>query len=253
MIPTDVMPLNEQDLAELAQARASFFAFLNVHFTTLPDLEFVQRIRGEEVTCVLDALVADETLHPDVIAGASLMRSYLRSTLKMVVPKLAEELCVDRTRLYRGVSPSYGPPPPNEVVWGNRASSVALVLQEIAEIYRQAEMAVSPEAHERLDYIGVELDFQYQLAQREAEAWRAGDQDKARGLLKRQADFLPDHLGQWFPAFVERALTYAETDFYRGHMQMLRGFLADEQRRLQELVEETRIVTMDPFKAPTAM
>ncbi len=235
---TNELLTNEQELSEIAHTRASFFAFLNIHFTTLPDVAFVQRIRGDEFTSVLDALSGDEALGTDVVAGAALMRGYIQSTQSMEPPQLSEALGVDRTRLYRGVSPQYGPPPPNEAVWVKSNSPVPEILLGIAEVYRQAGMAISPDAHERLDYIGVELDLHYHLACREADAWLSGDHARAQALLQQQVAFLGEHILRWVPAFIEKASSMAETDFYRGHLQMLRGFLTGEEQRLQELLAD---------------
>jgi TorA maturation chaperone TorD len=247
MQPIDETPLSGRDLAEIAGARASLCRFLNVPFTTLPDLGFVERIRGSEFVSALGALAGDEVVHSDVAAGASLMLGYIRSTMEMEEGKLLEELGVDRTRLYRGVAPGYGPPPPCEAVWSPRASDSAAVLRELAEIYREAGMALSPEARERLDYIGVEMEYHQQLAMREAEAWEAGEGEKARGLLDRQAEFLGRHVGLWAPHFVEKALSMAETDFYRGHLMMLRGFLAGELERIRLLLDDADLTYPDPI------
>jgi len=225
---TDEVPMNQQEMAEIARARASFCVFLNVHFTTLPDLEFVGRIRECEFLCALDAL-AEDSCAPEIAAGASLMAGFIRSTLNSSAAALSEMLGVDRTRLYRGVSPAYGPPPPCEAVWNGQTSDTATVLKALADVYVAAGMAMSSDARERLDYIGIELEFLRMLALRELEAWEAGQEANAKSLLRQQSKFVGEHLVHWVPAFVERALTQAETDFYRGHMRMLLGFLDDEQ------------------------
>jgi putative dimethyl sulfoxide reductase chaperone len=238
MESTDKGALTGLELAEMARARAAILAFLNLHFTTLPDAAFVEHVRTPEYAAALDALATDDSLPEDMTTGAKEMANFIGSNAAVAVPAFSDTLGVDRTRLYRGVSPSYGPPPPYEAVWSKRVTNVAATLQEIAGIYREAGMAISPEAKERVDQIGVELDFVNQLAQREAEAWEAGETDKARDLLKAQASFLYLHVGDWTPPFVEKALTMAETDFYRGHLKMLRGFLSSEGERMQSLLED---------------
>ncbi|MFH0810978.1 MAG: molecular chaperone TorD family protein [Pseudomonadota bacterium] len=238
MESTNEGAMSGHDLAEMARARASILAFLNLHFTTLPDAAFVEHVRGQEYTAALEALAADDSLPADMTTGAGLMLGFIRSTAGTEASRFSDVLGVDRTRLYRGVSPTYGPPPPYEAVWSKRVTNVASTLQEIAGIYRQSGMVVSPEAKERQDSIGVELDYLNQLALREAEAWEAGQTKQARGLLEAQTAFLVAHVGDWAPAFVEKALTKAETDFYRGHLTMLRGFLASERDRVQALLED---------------
>ena len=230
--------ISGSDLAELARARASILAFLNLHFTTLPDTAFVEHVRGQEYADALEALAADDSLPADMAAGAGAMLAFIRSNVGTAETAFSDTLGVDRTRLYRGVSPAYGPPPPYEAVWSKRVTSVAATLQEIAAIYRQSGMVISPDAKERLDSIGVELDYLHQLALQEAAAWEAGQKEQARGLLQAQQAFLSMHVGDWAPAFVEKALTKAETDFYRGHLTMLRGFLTSQRDQIPALLDD---------------
>jgi TorA maturation chaperone TorD len=41
---------------------------------------------------------------------------------------------------------------------------------------------------------------------------------------------MSQHLGNWAPAFIKKALEYAKTEFYEGRLLMLRGFFANEKR-----------------------
>ncbi len=236
MTSTDDMPLEPQELAIIAKSRAAFYSLLNVHFTVLPDAEFVGRIRDSDFTSVLDSLVNDESLAKGIAQGAALMRDYVNKTRGDQAAKLSEKLGVDRTRLYRGVAPGYGPPPPYESVWSGSGQGTA-VLQAIAAVYREAGLARSPDATERIDYIGVELDFMREMALREAAAWESGARDAADQSLKAQYSFMNEHL-QWIPAFVDKALEQVETDFYKGHLLLLRHYVIEDQERLQELLEE---------------
>ncbi len=228
--------LNPQELASSARARAAFYSFLSVHFTTLPDPAFVERMRNGDVTLMLEALVNDEAAEADIVTGASLMRDYLNQTRGVETAELSQALGVDRTRLYRGVSPTYGPPPPYEMVWSKMWQDISL-LQTLARTYREMGLAPSPDAAERLDYIGVELDFMRELALREAAAWESDTPATAAKLLEAQHAFMTEHLGGWPSAFVEKALEWAKTDFYKGHLLMLRGFVTSEQQELASLVK----------------
>ncbi len=233
-------PLDTQELAEIARARAALFAFLNLHFVNLPDENFINHIRTDNFRLALEDLQSDAD-ESDLKTGADLMLNYVRASNEMSVNDLSNALGVDRTRLYRGISPSYGPPPPYEAVWTKRSSSVTAVLQAIAGFYQEDGMAISPNAKDRLDFVGVEMDCLYQLATREAASWDLGDEAKASQLLDRQNLFLHEHLGDWLPAFVEKALTMAQTNFYRGHLIMLRGLVAEEKERMQALLDELRV------------
>jgi TorA maturation chaperone TorD len=229
--------LNTQEAGQIARARAAFYSFLSVHFTALPDEAFVDRMRDGDLARMLKALTGDPTLEADIADGASLMTSFLEARGEDDPSQLAETLGVDRTRLFRGVSPAYGPPPPFEMVWSKTHQDITL-LQVLAGFYGEMGLAPSKEIVERHDYAGVELDLMCELALREAQAWESGDPQSATDLLETQTGFMSQHLGEWLPAFIEEALKWVKTDFYKGHLLMLRGFIASEQRELAFLAGE---------------
>ncbi len=220
----ELQELKFKELAETAQVRVAFYSFLNLHFVTLVDRAFVVRLRNGELSTVLEALKQDEFNEDDVIAGATLMLDYLKKTSEMDLDQLTEKLGVDRTCLYRGVAKGYGPPPPYELIWSKNAEDYS-VLQTISRVYRDAGLEPSPDAKERLDYISVEMDFLRELAQSEVLAWNSGDSLSASSLLEKQRDFMNLHFGAWVPLYIEKAFEQVETDFYRGHLLMLRGFV----------------------------
>jgi TorA maturation chaperone TorD len=225
-----------QELAYIARARAAFYAFLNLHFTTLPDEKFVKRLRDGEFNSVLETLKNDTSGGEDIFSGAALMSAYLEKMQAADTAQLVQDLGVDRTRLYRGVAKGYGPPPPYEMVWTREAQDFS-ILQVIAGAYRQVGLEPSPEVRERLDYISVELDFIRELALREAAAWECGDETTAGSLLATQEAFMRQHLGSWAPGFIEKALEHVKTDFYKGHLCMLRGFINNDRLVLAVMVE----------------
>jgi TorA maturation chaperone TorD len=221
-------------LAHSARARAAFCTFLNSHFTTLPDEAFVEQMRGSACSAMLAALVADSSVEDNLAAGADLMAAYLRATSAEPPAELARILGVDRTRLYRGITPDYGPPPPYELVWSKTYRDVTL-LQILTRQYREQGLALSLEATERPDYIGVELEFFRALVVREAEGWEAGTPEGANAALaarEAQRTFLDGHLAAWARLYVDQVLSQARTDFYQGHLLMLQGFLSSEQQSL---------------------
>lgn len=225
--------VDSQTLAESARARAAFAAFLNLHFMTLPDEAFVEQMRSPACAEMLERIQHDPSAGPDLAAGAAHMRAALEATRAEPPAALAQMLGVERTRLYRGVTPRFGPPPPYEMVWSKTFADVTL-LTALAARYRDAGLMQAADSRERADYIGVELDFVQALAAQEAEAWTAGAHGQAASLRAAQRSFMDQHLAAWVPAYVEQALGHAQTGFYRGHLLLLRGFLAAEQQALAE-------------------
>ena len=225
--------LDSEAMAGNARTRASFYSMINVHFITLPDLAFVTKIRSSEFSGTLKSLAADQALPEELSAGASLMSRFLDDNASLTDTEISEKLGLDRTSLYRGLTPEISPPPPCEAVWSLTRPNVVELLQELSGIYRQSGMGLDYDIGERLDYIGVELDYMRQLAEKEAEAWQKGDTDTAETMLERQGEFFMVHLNVWTESFIEKALSMAKTDFYRGHLTMLRGFFAAEREGFQ--------------------
>ncbi len=235
MINTQVEALlSTEEMQLLAQARATFSSLLSVHFLNIPDTDFSGKLRQGEFTQSLELLANETDVHPDIAAGAGRMLAFLAVTQDQPPETLAQTLGIDRTRLYRGVSPQYGPPPPYEAEWVSTQDKSG-ALQQIAAIYHESGMMKAPEANERLDYIGIELAYIEQMAGEELRRWQSGESEQASQYYALQKSFTLEHLAKWVPAFVEKALEYAQTDFYRGHLFMLRGFIAEQVEIYDEL------------------
>lgn len=223
--------LQAQELVAQARTRAGLCTLVGAHFTMLMDDHFVDEIRRPAYRSFLAELSTDEGGGEEMATGAARMLDFIGLTLADHRSDLATRLGVERTLLFRGVSPQNGPPPPYEAVWCLGRSEFDL-LQEISAIYQQSGFRQSPNVHERQDYIGMELDYLCALASCEANAWESEAFDLAKKMMLSQHAFLADHLSTWAPAFIEKALTYARTDFYTGQLMLLRGFIERELKAL---------------------
>jgi TorA maturation chaperone TorD len=113
------------------------------------------------------------------------------------------------------------------MVWSQKWREVDLLI-ELAKIYRENNLAPSTKVIDRLDYMGMELEFIHAIATRETNAWDEGKLDAAGTLFDEQKAFFSEHMQQWIPNFVEKALEFAQTDFYHGHLLMARGFILEQ-------------------------
>jgi TorA maturation chaperone TorD len=219
--------INQSEAVAEAQARAGMYRFLANLFNQRPDLELVQRLRemGPEGFSIG---VGQGDISADVEQGLQEMASFMDDTLERPEEEVEQELAVDWTRLFRGVSPSYGPPPPYEEVYREGTGSPSEVLQVIMQKYHQYAVDVDEKAGNRPDYIGIELDFLRHLCQSEAEAWAQGQEEAALGHQAAQKEFLTKHLGRWAEKFCERAIAEAKTDFYRGFLRLTQGVLKEQ-------------------------
>ncbi len=218
---------NTSEALESAQARAGMYSFLANLFNRRPDLDLVRRLRemGPEG---FDIAIDRDDISPEVGRGVQEMASYITSTQDWPDGEVEQDLAVDWTRLFRGVSPSYGPPPPYEGVYIEGAASPSDILQAVVQMYHKYSVDVDENAANRPDYIGIELDFLRYLNESEADAWAKGEQETAFGYQAAQQDFLSKHLGRWAGRFCDRAMKEAKTDFYRGFIRLTKGVLKDE-------------------------
>jgi TorA maturation chaperone TorD len=107
--------------------------------------------------------------------------------------------------------------------------------------YREVGLTPGQELNERADYIGIEIDYLRHMALQEAAAWEGMDIGAALDVVRKERLFI-ESAKEWISSFIDRAMEFAQTDFYRGHMQMLRGFLGDETVRLSGMMDEIQAV-----------
>lgn len=224
---------NTDHYATFARERSALYAFLNLHFMLLPTPSIITQMRQRILENPFTEVASDSENHTDLTQGWNLMMEYLRTTQTTPVEELAQILGIDRTRLYRGVSGNFGPPPPYEAVWVDADHETEEVLGDLVSTYHAAGFEPGGESNERVDYIGVELDFLRQLALDEAEAWQKRNVQAALDIIKQEKEFVK-RVNTWFSRFSAKAKTFAQTDLYRGHLYLVNGFLADELDRLQE-------------------
>lgn len=230
---------NTEDLREHASVRAAFCSLLSACFIERPDEAFVDRLLSDTFASALEAFVKEGEASEDVLAGIARMSDYIESAKTSERGTVSNELGVDRTKLYRGVAPNYGPLPPVETVWTSDAIRDGSILHKLIVEYDSSNMKVSAEATERPDYLGIELEYYRRLIVGEENAWSECKVEDAQALLAKQKSFLAAHLENWVPRFIESALPEAKTDFYRGHLLLLKGFLSDEAVFTQAALEHT--------------
>ncbi len=228
---TTDMNLNPSSIATVAKTRAGLYSFIALHFNHVVNAEFVDNIRDARFSDMLHAIADGRDSEDPLTIGAVLMAVFVEKTRGDDRQSVADRLGVERTRLYRGLSPNHGPTPPYEALWTGRAEN-PVFLHGLAQCYQQAGVELVSKCHERLDYLGVELDFMRLLAEREAAAWEAKNEEVAASLYMMQKTFFDEHLSGWTVRFVEKALESAKSDFYRAHLHMLEGLLETEKQIL---------------------
>lgn len=214
-------------LSDPTMSRASFYAFLSIHFMQLPDSYFVGILRSEAYLEILKEVAQSSAAHSEIAKGAAMMHADLAHTASIDDTDMAVRLGIDRTLLYRGVSPHHGPKPPFEALWVGDEKQNG-VFQKLAATYAHSGFVLKKDIHERLDYIGIQMNFIEGLLIDELSARQASNQQAICSIQNRRWEFISTHFGNWVPQYISCAMNYARTDFYRGHLLMLKGFTEQE-------------------------
>lgn len=127
--------------------------------------------------------------------------------------------------------------PLNEIEYGDIKADPLFQphrLADLAAFYRAFGLEVAPEADERHDHVGVELEFMCVLAAKEAYALEhqldAEQLDLCRDAQKK---FLREHLGRWTPAFTRRLARETENSPLAALANLTRAFVEAECARFQ--------------------
>jgi TorA maturation chaperone TorD len=216
----------EHSAVQQAEARASLYGFLAGLLNEAPNATLVRQLRAAGGDAFNLSPLAGP-VEADVAQALSEIAQFVDATRAEREEAVQQQLAVDWTRLFRGVSPGYGPTPPYEGLFGDGTQTHLEVMLAIQRIYLENGAALDDEVHNRADYLGLELAFLSLLAEREAEAWQRGAADEAFDLGARAGAFLADHPACWAPAYLQEAQAKAQTDFYRGLLRLTQALLAE--------------------------
>lgn len=121
--------------------------------------------------------------------------------------------------------------PPYEIEYGNTTVyQQSGGLSDVAAFYKSCGLESTPE--ERLDHIGVELEFMYFLTFKEAYASQHHGEDKVQTCRAMQKRFLETHLGCWSPLFFRLVQRKSISPFYQVMASVSREFLDSEVQLL---------------------
>jgi TorA maturation chaperone TorD len=105
-------------------------------------------------------------------------------------------------------------------------------LSDVAAFYRAFYMDVSDDAKERIDHIGIELEFMHFLTYKEAYARQHHGEEQAQICVDAQRKFLKEHLGRWAPLLARLMRRLELRGFYGALAALLENFLAADCRTL---------------------
>lgn len=130
---------------------------------------------------------------------------------------LLEALAVDRTTLLRApYKTGFNAPYESQYRRSQKSNNLQLNLRK-----RYLESGYIPvHTNEAMDFFCVQLDFLRVIILK-----MISEQDHAEEWVELQLQFLHNHIGSWFKDYASAAIPLAETDFYKGWILFLTGFL----------------------------
>ena len=208
---TDCIPWTEYEKA---------FGFLAGILNNPPCTAMVSQLR-EGFSRPPESLPAE-----NVHEGDARMISYFQQHAGTPLENVAEELAVDWTRLFRGLSRQAGPQPPYEGVYCEKNGIGIATLLEVKQQYQKYGLSIPEGKNNREDYLGYELDFVRHLAAKAAAAQKAQKREEEEDYRTALSEFLNSHLN-WTNDFCGRAADYTRTDFYSGFLILLQDTVSE--------------------------
>lgn len=216
------------ELASVMDGRAKTYGLLARLYRVEVDEPLLKELRGMRFPT--------NTGNAHVDAGYDLMYRYLKNVWEDALLDLARDYV--RVFIGHGVNGHAAAYPYESVHTSEKRLLMQEARAEVLAIYRANNLKKEEHWRECEDHIAVELEFMQIMAQRTAEALRAGDEDGAEASLRTQRAFVADHLANWVPMLTSDMLRFSETELYRGLAELTEGFVETEGQLLDELLGE---------------
>lgn len=141
--------------------------------------------------------------------------------------------CFLGTKTYRGLTGA-----PYESLYRDSSGTLmGPIRTQVFNTYKRERIALQPDLDLPEDHLSFEMEFLAVLCDRCAKAVEAGDRDEALRVLGVQKAFLEEHVLAWFPRFHNLTTKLLETRFYRGVLNVTRGFLESEPESIGGLAQ----------------
>ena len=190
------------------------------------------RLPGSELPALLDELEsALGRLDSDSCGNAArLKQSYINDSVSC-------PLEIDYARLF--VGPFLVPAPPyGSVYLEEKRQLMGESTIDVRHHYLSLGLDLSPDFKEAPDHICAELEFMHVLISQGIEAIDAAEYAQLSESVRHQRVFLEKHLGAWMPAFTDKVIEHARTDYYRHLAVVTRTFVAEDMEGLPDLPAE---------------
>lgn len=126
----------------------------------------------------------------------------------------------DWTKLFRAVSPGYGPTAPYGILFLKGVTQETMA--ELAALYLDGGYDGFQKLQNRIDYIGTEFQYVATVDLQLLDALSHGAKEEAGRLELCRARFLAEFFSPWVKRYAQEAARFAQTDFYAGALELAR-------------------------------
>lgn len=143
----------------------------------------------------------------------------------------------DWTKLFRGISPDYGPTAPYAFLF--LKGKTVEMMGDLAALYIDGGFDGYQKIHDRIDYIGTCLRYLATVDLQLVHAIETKAAVEYNRLMLCRKVFLEEYFLPWVFEFLERAKAYVQTDFYENVLELTRLSLehfAGEHKKIVPLM-----------------
>lgn len=207
----------ECSVSELMQARWNLYQLL--HWLFYAPVE----------SCSIDTFnqVGNVDSLGELGRGGILLKEFFTSPADL----LAER--VEFSRLFIG--PGSLPAPPWESFYTSSEQNLFdEAMYKVREHYHSEDLIYEKENNEPDDHLLLEIEFMLHLI---SQCMNQSDQQQITHYLKKQNEFLMQHLGQWVKQFGEKLAESTKSKLYSGAAYLAADFITSDIRYVKELME----------------
>ncbi|MFV0480722.1 MAG: molecular chaperone TorD family protein [Campylobacteraceae bacterium] len=200
---------NKNKMVEELQSDAEIFALLASFYLTNPNGTYASGMAALEVD-----MIEDKTMKKVV----KKIRDYASKCGMDESEVNLLELKRDWTKLFRGISPTYGPKPPYAQLFSNAVD--VTFLSALAELYLDVGYVGYKKIDDRLDYIGIVLDALAVINILRKKSVEDNNEVEYKRLTYIFNCIAQQYFASWFKDFQELAQTHVKTPFFEGAIEL---------------------------------
>lgn len=219
-------PYPSEGWQALAGLRADCYATLSALFLAAPSDELWRQVLNPDFRASLEELFGERAgaFSPHFAACLSAGRQEAEQEFNALFLAPAGRYVAPYESAFREKRVLNGVATPG-LLMGRTTAAISAFYGECAALTTGVELP---------DHVGMELGFMQLLLAKERAAWANGSPTEALTLLRKERQFLADHLAAWAPELCEAICKRSQHDFYRGLARLTQEFVALEMDLLSE-------------------